>query len=362
MQISGKITGIAYSPTLYKELREYSINEFNINDAKSSCYVSDRKMTVAVSKWVSPKRTRSYPYERVYNTLSFTKKLTVIPVIKDEGINGDRDFIQWDTIALMSLLDVYVVLAYYDEAEGNSKNKLTRQRFNNDYIHKKIEEIKNYHSSALHWNLKEIDGSLLNLLTKAKKSYCEISKRTNVKIHGLDGIDNLLEKLNNEVENFKKFSREKAKLAQEREVITVQPKEKLSSLTKASIVISNYLGGEYYFTVDEVEVNNTISLIEKKHSKNSKLPSLNDIKDGLLKMMLFSNLSDVTVDGTNIDYSPILFLSSEKISGKISSNEPKESIELFVTNNSFSPSERSLLNKLIFEAQSNNFSIIVSGS
>jgi len=31
-----------------------------------------------VSKWVSPKRTRSYPYERVYNTLSLgTKKVTI---------------------------------------------------------------------------------------------------------------------------------------------------------------------------------------------------------------------------------------------------------------------------------------------
>lgn len=362
MQIFGKITGISYSPTLCKELKEYPIKEFDINDAKTSCYVSDRKLKVAISKWVSPKRTRSYPYERVYNTLSFTKKITVIPVIKDEGINGDRDYIQWDTIALMSLLDVYVILAYYDKASRNSKNKLTKQKFNNDYIHKKIKEIKNYHSSALHWNLKEIDDSLSDLLIKAKNSYREISKSTNVQIHSLDGIDNLLEKLNNEVETFKQFSREKARNAQEREVITVQPKEKLSSLTKASIVISNYLGGEYYFTVDEVEVNEKISLIEKKHSKSSKLPSISDIKDGLLKMMLFSNLSNVTVDGINIDHFPILFLSSDKISGKISSNDTKESIELFVTNNSFSPAERSLLSKVFFEAQSNNFSIIVSGS
>jgi hypothetical protein len=29
---------------------------------------------IAVSRWISPKRTRSYPYERVYDTLAFRKK------------------------------------------------------------------------------------------------------------------------------------------------------------------------------------------------------------------------------------------------------------------------------------------------
>ena len=58
---------------------------------------------------MSPKRTRSYPYERVYNSLRISKKITVIPVIKDEGAKGDRDFLQWDTISLMSLLDVFVL-------------------------------------------------------------------------------------------------------------------------------------------------------------------------------------------------------------------------------------------------------------
>ena len=65
----------------------------------------------AVSWWVSPKRTRSYPYARVYDTLGFSgKKATIIPIIKDEGKDGDRDFLQWDTISLMSLLGVYVIV------------------------------------------------------------------------------------------------------------------------------------------------------------------------------------------------------------------------------------------------------------
>jgi hypothetical protein len=41
------------------------------------------------------------------------KKITVIPVVKDEGANGDRDYIQWDTVSLTSLLDIFVIFAYY---------------------------------------------------------------------------------------------------------------------------------------------------------------------------------------------------------------------------------------------------------
>jgi hypothetical protein len=53
----------------------------------------------------------------VFNTLNVSKKITVIPIVKDEGASGDRDFIQWDTVSLMSLLDVFVIFAYYDKAE-----------------------------------------------------------------------------------------------------------------------------------------------------------------------------------------------------------------------------------------------------
>ena len=119
-----------------------------------------------VTVWVSPKRTRSYPFERVYNSLNVPKRITVIPIIKDEGAKGDRDFIQWDTVSLMSLLDVYVILAYYNKAviHSSRKNKITDQEFDNDYVLDKIQEISHYHSSALHWNLKVLKENLSELI------------------------------------------------------------------------------------------------------------------------------------------------------------------------------------------------------
>ncbi len=66
MEITAKITGIKYKVKLANELKKIDFKEFDINKIPSSCLITDRKKSFAISKWVSPKRTRSYPYERVY--------------------------------------------------------------------------------------------------------------------------------------------------------------------------------------------------------------------------------------------------------------------------------------------------------
>ncbi|MDR0977771.1 MAG: hypothetical protein LBL71_01870 [Endomicrobium sp.] len=92
MNITGKIEGIKYKKMLYKNLSKFSLENFNINLYPSLSLVFDKQNLVVISKWISPKRTRSYPYERIYDFLHISKKITVIPVIKDEGKYGDRDF------------------------------------------------------------------------------------------------------------------------------------------------------------------------------------------------------------------------------------------------------------------------------
>ncbi len=142
MNIAGKITGIKYKVLLADDLKEIDIEDFDINDAPSACLLADNNHTFAFSKWVSPKRTRSYPFERVFNTLNVSKKITVIPIVKDEGTKGDRDFIQWDTVSLMSLLDVFVIFAFYDKAEKKGR-KITNQRFDNEYVFQKSRKSSN---------------------------------------------------------------------------------------------------------------------------------------------------------------------------------------------------------------------------
>lgn len=355
MEITAKITGINYEPFLTNKLEVFYFKNLDINDLPSSCIINYDGFNFGLSKWVSPKRTRSYPYERVYNTLGTAKRITIIPIIKDEGKEGDRDFIQWDTVSLMSLLDVFVVFSYYKTAEKHKsrKNKITNQQFDNEWTKQKISEIKNYHSSALHWNLKEIECSFPNLIQKSKEAYNSLSKKLNVEFHNEQGIDLFAEQFMQGVNEFMITSRQKARKAQKREVNTIQPKESLSTLTKAKITIENYLGGKYYFTVDEIVIQeNELFLIEAKHSKNSVLPSIGDIKDGLLKMILYCNLKNVFISDQEYKIIPTLKLTSSRIKDKIT-------LCNLNTNECLSKKDKVILKKLFKEANKNKFKILI---
>ncbi len=355
MNIVGKITGIKYKVLLADDLKEIDIENFDINDAPSACLLADNNHTFAISKWVSPKRTRSYPFERVFNTLHVSKKITVIPIVKDEGAKGDRDFIQWDTVSLMSLLDVFVIFAFYDKAEKKGQ-KITNQQFDNEYVLSKIKEIEQYHSSALHWNLNEIKRNLHSIIDTVKSSYSNIEKLTGVKLHNLSGLENFKEKIGKDVSLFMDFSRGKAEKAQSREFVTRQPKESLTTLSKAKVTIANYLGGQYFLTVDEVLLTeDKILLIEGKHSKNAILPSKGDIKDGLLKMILYCNLSEVFVDGKPLESEAVLSLTSSKLKGAIDNSSSEEEISDFVLENNISASQKILIETVIAEARENKF-------
>lgn len=357
MSITGKITGIQYDIRSADDLQTIEAKAFDINNVPTVCIFNGGKHIFAISRWVSPKRTRSYPYERVYNTLSISKKITVIPIVKDEGAGGDRDFIQWDTVSLMSLLDVYVIFAYYSKAAKKSDKKITNQQFDNNYIISKIKEIEQYHSSALHWNLHELNTNLHTIIDTVKTSYTAIEKSTGVKLHGFDGLDTFKNKIGSDVSQFMEFSREKAEKAQSREVVTVQPKEHVSTLSKAKITITNYLGGQYFFTVDEIKLAETLSLIEGKHSVKALLPSKADIKDGLLKMILYCNLSDTKINGKSIVCEPILELTSTKLNGTINSASSVEEIERFFATNNFKAAQKNIVTMVFAEAKSNNFTV-----
>jgi len=364
INISAEITGLRYQVFFVNDLTEVNFADLNINSAPSSFLISDKKYNYGISKWVSPKRTRSYPFERVYNTLNVPKRITVIPIIKDEGAKGDRDFIQWDTVSLMSLLDVYVIFAYYNKAIKHTRreNKITKQEFDNDYVKSKIIEISNYHSSALHWNLKEIKETLPGLIDFVKSAYDELHKQLGVEFHNPKGLQIFKDQFLTGVEEFMNTSRSKAKDAQNRERLTTQPKEHLITLTKATITIKNYLGGIYYFTTDEIKIiDNNLLLIEGKHSRDSKLPSIGDIKDGLLKMVLYCNLTDVKIDGEKLTPKPILKLTSENLSGRISSNDSKEEISSFREINGLSDVHSMMIDQLIEGAKINNFEIVFEG-
>ncbi len=345
MDLSAKITGIKYTPFLCRKLSSYDFNDLEKALSTSATFILNinKENNVAISWWVSAKRTRSYPYARVYNSLTFTgKKITIIPVVKDEGKEGDRDFLQWDTISLMSLLGVYVIVGYYVDAERSThyRHKITNQRFDTPYIKRKVKEILSCQSDALHWNLAHID-KVGQIGEKALESYTKISKKLKVGMHSRQTAEKRIAELLKGKDEFMKLSRMLAEKAQKRERLTVQPKENLSG-TKAIITIKNYLGGYYYLTLDEAEIKgDNVFLIEGKHSKNNSLPSLEDIKDGLLKMILFTNLVDVKID--NKKYNSVAVL--------------KLTVENHFDSEELSATQRENLDLLKKEAQTNGFEV-----
>ncbi|TRM79992.1 hypothetical protein DJ522_09015 [Sulfolobus sp. F3] len=116
----------------------------------------------------------------------------------------------------------------------------------------------------------------------------------NVDLHDLKSALTKANEIYKSATNFQQYSRSQSKKAQQREVLTIQPKEKISG-EKASIDIENYLGGLYHLTIDEVYVNlekGAACIIEAKNSKTESLPKEEDIKDGLLKM-IFTNLAEL---------------------------------------------------------------------
>jgi len=312
--ISAKITGIKYDPLICRKLTTFPLDKINEALSKRATFILkvDEENQFATSWWVSAKRTRAYPYARIYDSLDFSgKKITIIPILKDEGKEGDRDFLQWDTISLMSLLGVYVIISYYKDASQSSryKHKITNQRFDIDQIKSEINKLLSYQSDALHWNLEQIE-KVGEIGKKALESYEKISKNLGIDMHSEISAKKRIDKLIKGKEVFMKLSRELAQKAQQREGATLQPKEKIDG-TKAIITIQNYLGGYYYFTSDEIRIDeNNIYLIEAKHTQGNKLPSLGDIKDGLLKMILFTNLKEVKMDDQAYNPIPVLKLTT----------------------------------------------------
>ncbi|MEH2211706.1 hypothetical protein [Nostoc sp.] len=117
LHFTGFIKGVTYKTYLDDNLSRINLDVFDVNKERGYGLIQSPTTEIAYSKWVSPKRTRSYPFARIYNTYNSSKVITIIPVIKDEGKDGDIDKIQYSTISWMNLLNIYIVLAYYETAK-----------------------------------------------------------------------------------------------------------------------------------------------------------------------------------------------------------------------------------------------------
>ncbi len=365
LTIEAEIENVKYHPQLCKSLEQVSLQDFRSGLAfrRASFLVEYAPQKIfAISHWRSPKRTRTYPYARVYDTLAYDSRVTIVPFGKDEGFQGDRDFLQWDTVSLMSLLKVYVIPAYYKSAIRSKRypDKITQQSFDYEYLFERLTALAEFNQSdAVHWNMNEIREQGPVVAKQAASYYAHIAEQTGVRMHSLREMDKRIAEMFRAVETFRARSRAHAQSAQGRESKTIHSSERLSG-DKAIITIKNFIGGYYFWTVDEAQIaDGRLFLIEKKHSKGKILPSLNDIKDAFLRMVLFSNLANLTVGGKKYKPYPVIGLTSDLLRGVCHSKMNEREIERFFGENQLQSRARELVVRIFGEGRMNNFVVLV---
>jgi hypothetical protein len=363
LHFAGFIRGVKYRACLTKELEKVDLERFDVNKSSAYGMIQTNDAELAYSKWVSPKRTRSYPFARIYNTYNASKILTIIPVIKDEGRDGDLDKLQYSTVSWMNLLNIYIVLGYYEDAKRSqkkgqvTKNKLTNQKFNNEFVKSQIQEILDYKQSALHWNKNLFEERFVRIFRQALDAYKAISNQTGVQIHSQAGMEKYLQAVIGDFEEFKNLSLRGSQGASRREAMTSHELEYLIDGMKATFAIENYLGGTYYLTPDEIlHIEERYIIQESKNSTKRALPELSDIQDGLFKLILYSNIDSLQLNGLQVLFSTRLKLTGKNIRDRIVLPCSLEIIESFLEKNStvLSNKERSIVRKLLLETQRNS--------
>ena len=326
LYLTGFIRDATYTPYLNpSKFSEYNISQFDVNQAQAYGLINLGMPgnNLAFSKWVTPKRTRSYPFARIYNTFHLnTKKVTIIPIIKDEGAgtqNNDR--INFITFSWMNLLNIYIILAWYEDAERkpNTTDRITNQILNGESVREKLLEVSRYQMTALHWNTTHFEKDFESIYLNAVAGYKKISQEKNVAVHNpknhLQTLENFKVDDRFSLISFKEATLPSSYKAAHRESLTTHILESLEKNTKGVFHISNYLGGQYHLTADEVYWENDQLIVqESKNNSKGKLPSENDIKDGLFKLILFANMEQVSIDErANIQFATRLKLTGDLV-------------------------------------------------
>jgi len=382
-EFEGYVAGMSYTPSL--EMVEHGLNielisatEYSVNNSNPLCvleYSPNQKL--AIAKWVSPKRTRSYPFSRLYRIFHFgCKRVAIIPIIKDEGIGesknkSNNDRINFTTLSWMNLMNIYIVLCWYDNAEKKSSTRITSQVINEAHVRRQLDRIVAYQFDAHHWNQAHFRGDFIPVLNAAVTSYRRIATDLRVEMHNFDDHEKFRDQVIDlefpdenrlSLERFRSYSIPRSLAAAKREATTVHEDEDLDeNSAKAVFNIRNNLGGVYPITTDEVFINEeakTVVIRESKNSTKDGLPSEDDIYDGLFKLLLFKHVQSLSKDGVEYTIDPQLRLTGI-LNGPIQLPEQSDRIDSFISRNVFTKGEIRILRRVLAEAESNKISVLL---
>ena len=372
LHLHGVIRDLKYEPQLkLSRLRKYKLESFDINVAANSGLIEfEDGSSLPYSKWTSPKPSRSYPSASMYKVYHFAKPLTVIPILKDEGAGSqNNDRLTYTTYSRMNLLNIHVILAWYESAEPHNErpNRIQNQLLNSGHVRDKILEAKKYKQSAMHWNRMHFERDFAEIYRRAVDSYLHIGMAYDLQMNSAENHLRLLEQyLDNgefKMDAFAKYSGRRSASAAKREAMTIHELEHLADGDKAYFDLDNWLGGTYHVTADEVYWEDGKLIIqESKNTTKGKLPGPTDIRDGLFKNILFHNIDELRLGDERIDFATRLKLTG-LLTGRLKLPAEAATIEQFVNSNGLRAPQRKLIEGLNLEVQENpGFSIEIAGN
>ena len=213
--------------------------------------------------------------------------------------------------------------------------------------------------TALHWNTTHFEKDFESIYLNAVAGYKKISQEKNVAVHSpknhLQTLENFKMDDRFSLISFKEATLPSSYKAAHRESLTTHILESLEKNTKGVFHISNYLGGQYHLTADEVYWENDQLIVqESKNNSKGKLPSENDIKDGLFKLILFANMEQVSIDErANIQFATRLKLTGDLVGSLFLPCETDDIFD-FCTENRLAQTHQKRIFLLNQEASENN--------
>ena len=366
LQFIGLTRDLHYTACVIEPLKTFPLSEFDINRAKASGLIKTDTTEVAYAKWVSPKRTQISSLARTYNSYSasktVSKTLAIVPVLKEDGRDGDLDKLHYSTVSSFNLLNTYLVLGYHNHADKNStpsavdRDKLTNHRFETESVRSQIQAIINYPKNAFHWNKQLLETQFGEILRQALDAYWKISDRTGVKIHPYTGMDQYQLSVLADLEAFKKNSLTKIQEDTELSPGVALLKYQVSG-SRATFAIETDRGGRYPLMPESLFwLTDRYVIQESRNSPKKPFLDLSEIQEALLKLIPYASLHSLQLNGEAVQFSVRLKLTGFRIVSQVMLPTAPETLKTFFTHNTgiLNEADHRVIHLLNQEAEQND--------
>lgn len=363
----GIIKNVNYDPQLTTDLPTYDFSVFDVNTATPQGVIKLPHERLGYSIWDSPIQTKSYPFARIYNTYqSINRRITIVPVLKDNGADGTLEYIQYSTLSWMNLANVYIVFAYFDKASKRQKgdqNKLIKQKLNNAIVKSQIERLIPYHSSAIHWNRSQFGDNFKSVYKRAVQAYEKISENTKTEIHPREIKLNYINKMRMDCRKYEGISIDGLKRA-DIEKDRGLHKNKYEDTQKSVFYLIDGYGGVYYLTAKDVwQLRDAFIIQETRCSSKNFLPPIRQIQNGLFRLIFFGNIDVLYRNGHQVKFQPRLSLLGGTVNGTLYLPCKDKEFNAFVrkNRNAISDKDMNTLQRLRLEAEKNQSFVVEIG-